>query len=223
MTAPLNAASLASEIRRRAVRREWTGDPIDGGVSWIEHNDPFLTSVADALESTSRTLSEKEACERAFLDELGDPAIDGWNSAAEKLKAVLDAVEENEQSDQVAQAEATRQRDEALAALKASEERGERLSQELASARLRPETWQDVTSAPEDEWMLVATTGGWVGEAMHIAGDWKWASGHVFHSDIVPLKWMPLPEHFEALENGPAALADATNKDPGTEQREAGR
>lgn len=71
--------------------------------------------------------------------------------------------------------------------------------------------WQDIATAPEDEWLLVATTGGWVGEAMHIASEWKWASGHVFHSDIVPLKWMPLPEHPEALEDCKARLADATN------------
>jgi hypothetical protein len=56
-------------------------------------------------------------------------------------------------------------------------------------------TWQDISTPPEDEWLLVATSGGWVGEAMVLDGEWKWASGHVFHSDIVPLKWMPLPEH----------------------------
>lgn len=55
------------------------------------------------------------------------------------LKAGKDAATEHAHRALDRAVEATRQRDEALAALKASEERGERLSQELASARLRPE------------------------------------------------------------------------------------
>lgn len=58
--------------------------------------------------------------------------------------------------------------------------------------------WREIATAPEDEWILVATTGLWVGEAMVLDGEWKWASGHVFHSDIVAQKWMPLPEHPDA-------------------------
>ncbi|WP_089177185.1 hypothetical protein [Bosea sp. AS-1] len=77
--------------------------------------------------------------------------------------------------------------------------------------------WRDLASAPEDEWVLLATTGGWVGEAMVIEGEWKWASGNVFHSDIVPLKWMPLPEHPESSGRN---RADATPKNPLSEGRE---
>jgi hypothetical protein len=71
--------------------------------------------------------------------------------------------------------------------------------------------WQDISTAPEDEWLLVATTGGWVGEAMVVDGEWKWATGNVFHSDIIPLKWMPLPEHPEISGR---TLADANSKSP---------
>ncbi|WP_089177181.1 hypothetical protein [Bosea sp. AS-1] len=73
--------------------------------------------------------------------------------------------------------------------------------------------WQTIDSAPEDEWLLVATTGGWVGEAMVLDGVWKWASGNVFHSDIVPLKWMPLPEHPEVAKETAACLTDAEQKE----------
>jgi hypothetical protein len=77
--------------------------------------------------------------------------------------------------------------------------------------------WQPLSTVPEDEWLLVATTGGWVGEAMVLDGVWKWASGNVFHSDIVPLEWMPLPEHPEISGRN---RADATPKNPLSEGRE---
>lgn len=71
--------------------------------------------------------------------------------------------------------------------------------------------WRPLNTATEDEWILVATTGGWVGEAMVLDGEWRWAGGHAFHPDIVPLKWMPLPEHPEGSGRN---LADATQKIP---------
>lgn len=73
--------------------------------------------------------------------------------------------------------------------------------------------WRSIDNAPEDEWLLVATTGGWVGEATVIDGEWKWASGHVFHSDIVPQKWMPLPRHPDVATEAVACLTDAEQKE----------
>lgn len=96
--------------------------------------------------------------------------------------------------------------------------------------------WRDIGSAPEDERILVATSGGWVGEASLADGEWRWSgSGHVLHSNTVPLKWMPLPEHPDALA-APAAtggqpplnmlvsreqLRDKIARDPDTEEGEA--
>jgi len=105
MTAPLNTASLVSELREQTVRIN--GLPLNTNAA------DLCRAAADALESTSRALSEKDA-------------------EVERLQSVRDFEKRMRKT-------ATRQRDEALAALKASEERGERLSQELASARIRPE------------------------------------------------------------------------------------
>ena len=78
---------------------------------------------------------------------------------------------------------------------------------------VREDGWRGISTAPDDEWLLVATTGGWVGEAMTLEGAWKWASGHAFHSDIVPLKWMPLPVHPEVAPEVVVCLTDAEQKE----------
>lgn len=67
----------------------------------------------------------------------------------------------------------------------------------------RPSPWFDLSDAPEDEWVLLATSGGWVGEALMLRSEdtgeqrWQWVSGRL-NSQITPLKWMPLPEHPDA-------------------------
>lgn len=130
---------------------------------------------------------------------------------------------------------ATRQRDEALAALKASEERGERLSQELASARcpqdlVRPLEWvqprrfeeTSVADTPFGRWVVWEIGDGYmkapeahcglrVGTNLEAA---KAAAQDDFASRVLSCLVSPGP-----------SLADATNNppsDPGTEQREAG-
>jgi hypothetical protein len=57
--------------------------------------------------------------------------------------------------------------------------------------------WRDLASAPEDEPVLLATTGEWVGEASMLLNietnepEWTWAAG--FSVRHAPLGWMPLP------------------------------
>lgn len=67
--------------------------------------------------------------------------------------------------------------------------------------------WLPIETAPEDEHILIATTGGWVGTAFWTdEGDGKvWAWGHpekdhgqYVHPKLEPLRWMPLPKHPEA-------------------------
>jgi hypothetical protein len=104
MTAPLNTASLVSELRERW---EATDAPVAKKINRLLK---LASRAAAALESTSRALSEKEG-------ELAEARAEakGWQNAAH-----LSACEAGSGLLE----EATRQRDEALAALKASEERG---------------------------------------------------------------------------------------------------
>jgi hypothetical protein len=66
--------------------------------------------------------------------------------------------------------------------------------------------WQPIETAPEDEHILIATTGGHVGTAYWTdEGDGKvWGWGHpekdggaYLHQNLTPLVWMPLPKHPE--------------------------
>jgi hypothetical protein len=67
--------------------------------------------------------------------------------------------------------------------------------------------WRPIETAPEDENVLVATTGGWVDTAFWTDdGDgpkWWWLlsasvyARHPIHPDLVPTHWMPLPKHPE--------------------------
>lgn len=196
MTAALNTAPLTSELRGLSG---YPGDAYD--------------RAADALETTSRALSEKEG-ELAKLTGRLSFALDEGTSWA--VKAGL----------------ATRQRDEALAALKASEERGGRLSQELASARcpqdlVRPLEWvqprqfEETSQAdtPFGRWVVWEIGDGYmkapeahcgrrVGTNLEAA---KAAAQADFASRVL-----------SCLVSPGTNLADATKKDPGTEQREAG-
>lgn len=63
--------------------------------------------------------------------------------------------------------------------------------------------WRSVESAPEDEHILIATSGGHVGTAFWTdEGDGKvWAWGHpqkdhgqYVHQNLTPIGWMPLPK-----------------------------
>lgn len=104
---------LVAELREAAK-------PIPKGTCGVLPPRSLYARAAAALESTSRALSEKEGeCLRKDLQ-------------METLRNQRDAIRGKA-------TEATRQRDEALAALKASEEREAKLIRKLASARLRPE------------------------------------------------------------------------------------
>lgn len=74
-----------------------------------------------------------------------------------------------------------------------------------AALRARDETiramgeWRPIATAPLDEPMILATTGGWVCEAWlkpdEDAGPtWEWATGGPV-SPFVPLAWRPMPPH----------------------------
>lgn len=65
--------------------------------------------------------------------------------------------------------------------------------------------WQTMETAPRDENVLLATSGGWVGEArfelMHDqTWDWIWASGSIVHEQHKKLGWRPLPAPPETKE-----------------------
>ena len=60
--------------------------------------------------------------------------------------------------------------------------------------------WQPLETAPEDEWVILATSGEHVGEAIMLiaengAAEWRWAgaAGSSIHTGLKPLAWMPLP------------------------------
>ena len=59
--------------------------------------------------------------------------------------------------------------------------------------------WQPIGTQPVDEWVLLATTGGWVMQAVYGEEEenprWRWGGGPYVHPDTVPLAWMPLPSH----------------------------
>lgn len=61
------------------------------------------------------------------------------------------------------------------------------------------EAWRSIETAPEDEHVILATTGGFVGEALMLRDEntgtqkWTWALGPV-HQNHVPLGWQPMPD-----------------------------
>jgi hypothetical protein len=253
---PLNTASLVSELRGVLVCPSSQRD--------------IMNRAADALESTSRALSEKEG-ELAEAKESFDKRrifyLDRM-AAAKRDAAELDAISaaigsvrfmDPPDGGDVSLAEQVRRM---AAALKASEERGERLSQELASARLRPEpsgveideaakvaAIDLYNAALEKFYGQRAAMDGAIREYLRrspvrelTASDAaRILYGAFYDADDLPsaVRREAREGHFftalrllfdpdadlskpPALENGPAALADATQKDPGTEQREAG-
>lgn len=63
--------------------------------------------------------------------------------------------------------------------------------------------WRSIDTAPEDEHIILATSGGFVGEALMLIDEdtgrqkWTWALGPV-HEKHVLYGWMPLPEPLHA-------------------------
>ena len=59
--------------------------------------------------------------------------------------------------------------------------------------------WRPTDSAPEHEHVILATSGGHVGEAIMLVDEdtgaqkWAWAIGPV-HADHKPLGWKPMPK-----------------------------
>lgn len=60
--------------------------------------------------------------------------------------------------------------------------------------------WRDISTAPKDENVILATTDGWSGEAIYMLdadGEtwrWRWAgSFNPLHENHRPLAWQPLP------------------------------
>ena len=59
--------------------------------------------------------------------------------------------------------------------------------------------WQPISTAPEDDWCLMATSDGTVGEAMWLADEetgaqvWYWAGFVAVHASHTPTHWRPLP------------------------------
>lgn len=86
----------------------------------------------------------------------------------------------------------------------------------LARNGLRPklaaqDDWRDMESAPNEEWVIIATDGGWVGQACREwygpngLGEpqdgelrWFWAGSNnlqPIHEKHKPIKWSPMPKH----------------------------
>lgn len=166
-----------------------------------------ITRAADALESTSRALSEKEG-ELAEVRERTKRSVSEtrafWDALVPKGPMCRDCADfdgrcqgDGPPCDPQAHAlenlaKLIRQRDEALAALKASEER---------EAGLREALGPFAHVAKTESKLIRYSATGWNEADMTVDCD----------------------RAFSVLENGPASLADATKKDPGAEQREAGR
>lgn len=85
--------------------------------------------------------------------------------------------------------------------------------------------WQPIETAPEDENILVATTGGWVDTAFWTDEDgegrkWWWLlsasvyARHPIHPDLIPTHWMPLPKHPSVQQRECANCHDATPEQP---------
>ena len=58
--------------------------------------------------------------------------------------------------------------------------------------------WRPISTAPVDEHVLLATTGGWVGGAIFGEDEeeptWRWVDNtKPLHPKFTPLGWMPLP------------------------------
>lgn len=63
--------------------------------------------------------------------------------------------------------------------------------------------WRPIEQAPEDEHVILCTSGGHVGEALMLLDEntgkqkWTWALGPV-HENHKPLGWMPMPAAIDA-------------------------
>lgn len=91
----MDVKGLCERLEERATLKQWTGDPIDGGVGWITHKDKLLAEAATALTSLSRELAEARAeiekQRMAVLDMNSDAAA--WRRyalAAEAASAAKD-------------------------------------------------------------------------------------------------------------------------------------
>ncbi len=83
---------------------------------------------------------------------------------------------------------------------KGTREQCETWRYERAFAAGQEAMWQDIATTPEDKHVLLATSGGWVGEAIRLSHPndpeddiWEWASGHRVAFEHKPLGWQPLP------------------------------
>ncbi|KRE08143.1 hypothetical protein ASE61_00565 [Bosea sp. Root670] len=247
---------------KHAINAAWIARCSPSGISALL--DALLAQVAELAEArrevgrkhdeANRYVNEMIAWRSAFQrvtpggSEFTSPeAVRDW---ADMLKEQVFEANKKAVLSKRRAVEATRQRDEALAALKASEERGERLSQELASARCPQEPWlatpERITQKYLRRYPTSKATRSWAGCMVHIStehGVWcingqgytragkfdAWvlpfeeARGHVAHCG--PEKEAAFIKVVQPIGSG-SQLADATNNppsDPGTEQREAGR
>jgi hypothetical protein len=58
--------------------------------------------------------------------------------------------------------------------------------------------WLPIETAPVDAWVLLATSGEWVGQAIWGEDEenpfWRWHGGNdPIHANLKPLGWRPLP------------------------------
>lgn len=73
----------------------------------------------------------------------------------------------------------------------------------LAEPTPRWDGWRSIDTAPEDQHVILCTSGGHVGEAIMLIDEdsgqqkWAWALGPV-HPSHIPYGWQPLPEALNA-------------------------
>lgn len=79
--------------------------------------------------------------------------------------------------------------------------------------------WHSIDAAPEDEWVILATSGEHVGQALMLVDEdtgqqtWNWYGGSPVHPNLKPLGWqrMPSPIFTEILpDNRPGGFDGPT-------------
>lgn len=162
---------------------------IDGGVSVPDYVSGIISAY---LSSTSKGVTEEQA-----------PASNiGLAIAVRYLKGAPGVYLAKEISD----------------AIKAERQAALEASRVDAPARVT-DYWHSVDTAPEDEWVILATSGEHVGQALMLVDEdtgqqaWSWYGGDPVHPNLKPLGWrhMPSPLFTEILpDNRPGGFDGPT-------------
>src|SRR5687768_11244151 len=89
---------------RRSTMSDLSAEKVVAELRAVTEEDAYAVpwTTGELCRRAADFIAHQAASEKAFLAELGDVEVAGWSSAAEKLKRVLDAAEENERADKAA-------------------------------------------------------------------------------------------------------------------------